>query len=272
MKKTTRKIALLVVALIFAGSCTKLVHQLIQYRQGETTYQEASQLVELPDLTDMAPVPLAPAPTESTYVEEAPEVPEVPAVPDDPYAEALQNMNFSALRQVNQDVVGWIVIPDTNLSYPLLQGNDNDYYLNHTWQKDWNAVGSIFADYRSSVDLSDFHTIIYGHRMNNESMFGQLHKYRDAAYWEKHPKVYIANDDGSHAYEIFSAYVADSMDTYQTAFANDTEKREFICYAASRSWVNTGVMPEVTDRIITLSTCTGNGHDTRWVVHAVLAE
>ena len=103
-------------------------------------------------------------------------------------------------------------------------------------------------------------------------MFGQLHKYKNAAYWGEHPKIYLADDNGSHAYEVFSVYEADSLDTYQIEFADDGEKEEFLQYVTSRTWVNTGVIPEGGDRILTLSTCTGNGHDTRWVVHAVLTE
>lgn len=268
MKANTRKVAMLLTGVIFVGSCGMLIRQLFQYQQGGRIYDGAAQLVEMPDLTEVQSVPAAPLPSEVISEEPSPET----EAPTDPYADALENMNFAALREVNEDVLGWIMIPDTNLSYPLLQGEDNDYYLNHAWEKSRNAVGSIFVDYRSSADLSDFHTVIYGHRMNNESMFGQLHNYKNAEYWEEHPKLYIADDNGSHTYEIFAMYMADSMETYQMDFDNRTEKWEFICYTISRTWVNTGVVPEVTDRIITLSTCTGNGHDTRWVVHAVLAE
>ena len=271
MKRKARKLVLAMVALVFVGSCGMLARHLVQYRQGQEAYHEAAQLVEIADLPDVEQVPLAFEPLEPSAEQMLESVP-APVETVDPSAEALEKMDFTALREVNEDVLGWIVIPDTNLSYPLLQGTDNEYYLSHTWQKSRNAVGSIFVDHRNSSDLSDFHTIVYGHRMKDGSMFGQLHKYKNAAYWGEHPKIYLADDNGSHAYEVFSVYEADSLDTYQIEFADDGEKEEFLQYVTSRTWVNTGVIPEGGERILTLSTCTGNGHDTRWVVHAVLTE
>jgi len=281
MKRNLHALALFLVGAVFIGSSAMLVWQTMDYQSGESVYHEAAELVDLPDLSQ--PVPEAALPFESPLNPEdlVPEEPSSELIPEkepgsevqiDPYADALNDMDFTALRQVNEDVLGWILIPGTNLSYPVLQGDDNDYYLNHTWRKDRNSVGSIFLDYRCSGDFSDFHTVIYGHRMNNNSMFGQLHKFRDQAYLEAHPKVYITDDSGSRPYAIFSVYEADSMATYQMEFTDDTEKQAFLDYALSRSCVDAGVTPAPSDRIITMSTCTGNGHATRWVVHASLAE
>jgi len=280
-----RKAVLFFVGIVFAVGCGMLVHQLLHYRLGQADYDEAVQLVELPDLSRVETVPLAELPPVRETLPEAPfqagepQTTEDPAEPEpepvvwvDPYADALKAMDFAALRQANEDVLGWIVIPNTNLSYPLLQGEDNDYYLDHTWRKGRNSVGAIFMDYRSSWNLGDFHTVIYGHRMNNRSMFGQLHNYKDTVYWQSHPNVYIADDNGSHTYKIFSVYEAGSGKTYQMEFTDDSQKQNFIDYCLSKSVVNTGVVPTVNDRIITLSTCTGNGHDTRWVVQAALTE
>lgn len=271
MKKAARRVVLFLFGIVFIVNCAVLVRQWHHYEQGRDLYENAAELVDMPDLTNVEPVPLAPLPPEvSSGNQPALEPAEVPATPVDPYAEVLNEIDIAALQEVNEDVLGWIVIPDTDLSYPLLQGEDNDYYLNYTWQKSKNAVGSIFLDYRNSSDLSDFNSIVYGHRMRNQSMFGQLHKYQDEAYLKEHPVIYIKTDSGVYTYEIFSVYVADSMNTYQLDFADDSDKAQFIDYVASRTWIDTGVVPDVTDRIITLSTCTGNGHDTRWVIHAVL--
>ena len=290
MKFTRRKAAMLLIGLVFAVSCGMLLRQAYFYQQGQNAYSEAAELVELPELSAGESVPAAylPPTEESASPEES--VPEEELVPaeeplqeekspavaapepetvTDPQAEALREIDFSALRETNEDVRGWIHIPDTKLSYPLMQGEDNDYYLNFTWQKYRNPVGSIFLDYRSSPDLSDFHTIIYGHRMNDESMFGQLWKYRDAAYLEEHPRIYIANDENSYIYEIFALYEAYSMSTYRLDFENDEDRRQFIDYCISRSETDIGIIPGEDDHIITLSTCTGRGHDTRWVIHAV---
>ena len=266
MKKT--RLALIAgLALVLVVSVGMLIRRNIQYREGEETYAEAEALVELPDLSQL-PQP-EPVPEEVPAGGETEEGQQPVYV--DPYADALRAMDFTALREVNSDVLGWILIPGTAVSYPVVQGTDNTYYLNHTWKKWSSVVGSIFLECQNSRDLSDFNTIIYGHRMNNGSMFASLKNYKKQGWWSAHPCVYITDDAGSHTYEIFAAYeVSTEGDTYRLGFRDDGEKQDFIDYCLSRSVIETGVTPQVYDRILTLSTCTGRGHDTRWVVQAVL--
>lgn len=261
MKKLGKRgIVILVLAAVLLVSGGMVVRRLVEYRLGDQEYEEAQELVQLPDLDAL------PQPDES---QEEPQ--EEQPVYVDPYADALAAMDFSALREVNSDVLGWILIPGTNLSYPLLQGDDNQYYLNHTWRKSYNSVGAIFMECRNSADLSDFNTIIYGHRMNNRSMFGILHQYTSQNYWKSHPYIYITDDNGSHRYQVFAAYeVSTSGAAYQIGFSGDASKQAFLDACLSQSVINTGVTPHVYDKILTLSTCTGDGHATRWVVQAVL--
>lgn len=272
MKKPIRIAAMLLLAVIFTGSVFMLLSRNADYREGEEAYAEAETLVELPDLTDLPAPRLEPVqevPAEESA--EEPETEETPVVYVDPYADALRNMDFTALREVNEDVLGWILIPGTAVSYPLVQGEDNQYYLTRTWKKWTSAVGSIFLECRSSRDLSDFNTVVYGHRMNNGSMFASLKYYQKQSYWEEHPCVYITDDNGTHKYDIFAAYEAavDSA-TYQIGFSGDDARQAFLDDCLSRSVITTGITPTVSDRVLTLSTCTGRGHETRWVVQAVL--
>lgn len=273
MNRTVRKVLVILLAIICIGCAAKVISQLIQYRQGDEIYAEAEALVDLPDLSQL-PIPTIPesdGSSSSSHSSDA-DTSQTPApVYVDPYADALRNMDFSALREVNDDILGWILIPDTRVSYPLVQGDDNDYYLNHTWRKSRNSVGAIFMEHQNSSDLSDFNTIIYGHRMNNSSMFGILKSYHSQSFWSSHPYVYITDDNGSHRYEIFAAYeVSVEGDTYRLGFSNDTAKQDFIDFCLDQSVIDTGITPTVYDRVLTLSTCTGNGHATRWVVQAVL--
>lgn len=270
MRPTTRRILLAVLALVFLGSAAMVIQRLAQYREGDAVYSEAAALVELPDLSAL-PTP-TPIPTFILGVEQDDAAPlESPApIYEDPYADALRNMDFTALRQVNSQVLGWIVIPDTRLSYPVVQGEDNLYYLNHTWRNTSNCVGAIFMEHTNHSDLSDFHTIIYGHRMNDRSMFGILKHYQSQSYWAAHPYVYLSDDRGSHRYEIFAAYeVGVNEDTYRLGFSTQEAKQSFLDFCTGASVIGTGIVPTVTDRILTLSTCTGSGHATRWVVQAV---
>lgn len=266
-----RRVLTAVLTLVLLGSLAGMGYRQLQYREGEKVYQEAEELVQLPDLETIETVPVEEKPVEQQPAASESAAAEEPApVYIDPYAQALADMDFVALREQNTDVLGWIVIPNTKVSYPLVQGEDNDYYLNHTWRKTRSVVGAIFVEQQSSADLTDFNTIIYGHRMNNRSMFGRLLDYKKQSYWQDHPRFYITDDSGTHTYEIFAAYEpAVGSTPYCIRFSNDTEKQTFINYGLEHSVIETGVVPEVTDRIVTLSACTGNGHATRWVVQGV---
>ena len=111
--KKVRKTLIVLLAVVFLGSIGVLIRQLLQYREGAQTYSEAEELVGLPDFSEETVPPASSSETGTTYV--------------DPYADALAAMDFSALREVNGDVLGWILIPGTKISYPLVQGTDNQY-------------------------------------------------------------------------------------------------------------------------------------------------
>ncbi|MEA4933623.1 MAG: class B sortase, partial [Lawsonibacter sp.] len=103
--------------------------------------------------------------------------------------------------------------------------------------------------------------------------FGTLHEYKELSYWAAHPYVYLTDQNGSSAYEVFAAYeVRVDGDTYRLNFSSGQGKQNFIDFCLAQSLIDTGVVPSVNDRILTLSTCTGNGHTTRWVVQAVLKD
>lgn len=281
-KKHLRAAAVAVLALVFLFSTGNLIKNLLDSRQGAIDYEEASNLVELPDLFSQPAAPLPtkqpepPADSSPAASDGVPEEESDPSQPPqeeepDPYTLALWRMDFTALQEVNPDVVGWIVIPGTSLSYPLMQGEDNNFYLDHTWKKTYSGVGSIYLDSLCPKDLSGFNTIAYGHRMLNGSMFGMLKYYNSDSYRNQHPYVYLATEEGSFRYEIFAAYEApvDSM-TYRVGLNSERSRQAFLDECLDRSVLNTGIVPSVSDRILTLSTCTGKGYEARWVVLAYL--
>ena len=273
MKPKFRKALTALLAVVCALCLGRTALQLVQYRQGDETYAQAQELAGLPDLPDLPVVDFtggSGSVSSSASTDGAGEAPEEVPVWQDPYAQALKDMDFSALRQQNPDVLGWILIPGTRVSYPVVQGTDNSYYLDHTWRGGKNSVGAIFMDYRNSGDLSDFNTIIYGHRMNNRSMFGTLSQYKSRSYWQAHPYVYLTDDSGTHRYEIFAAgEVSVDSDVYRLGLRSDSTRQSFLDSCLALSALNTGVTPHTYDKVLTLSTCTGNGHATRWVVQAV---
>ena len=285
MKKKMRKWIALMAGVIFLGSGAMVGYQHYQYHLGEQAYTEAEELAGVPDFDILAdpreeklppppPQVAVEAPAEEKVEEtdvELPEPEEEKVVWVDPYADALAAMDFTALRQVNPEVLGWILIPGTNINFPITQGADNTFYLGHSWDGSPNQYGSIFLECMNSPDLTDFNTIIYGHRMNDGSMFASLHDFAQQDYWSAHPYVYIVTGDGVYRYEIFSTYVADTdSSTYGLSFNQEQTRIDFLRMALENSEIDTGITPATTDRIITLSTCTTWGYGSRRVVHARL--
>ena len=268
MKDTVRKGLRLAMLAVFVFSTAMLLRQYFHNAGGEDAYGDALA-VAMQEVAEET-VPLSPAPEVSAAETERTWVP-APLEGEDPALETLAAIDLDALREVNPQVIGWICLPDTKINYPLLQGEDNDYYLKHAWDHRSTSVGSIFLEQNNSPDLMDYNTIIYGHNMNDGSMFAGLRKFSDPKYWEKHPYVYILSDAGVYRYDIFAAYKApvDSK-TYGLSFNQRWTKVEFLFHALESSKIETQIVPEEHDRILTLSTCSGAGYAHRWVVQARL--
>jgi sortase B len=265
IKKLLNRVITLALVVVLVVSLYKIGNSLWGYYIGGKSSSEAEQVANLPDLSAITREPDVAEPEPGEEIDEADAT--------DPYIEALESIDLAALQEENSDVLGWIFIPDTKVNYPVLQSSDNEYYLDHTWQKTSSATGSIFLDYQSSGDMSDFNTLIYGHRMANGSMFRTLANYNTQSYWEEHPSVYVVDAAGCRRYDVFAAYEVSVVGiSYEISFADDAAKQDFINQCLARSCITTGVQPTVDDRIITLSTCTGRGYSTRWVVQAVYHE
>lgn len=195
---------------------------------------------------------------------------DAPIIFDD-QAAPLYSLDLAPLQSVNPEVIGWILIGGTEISYPLVQHEDNSHYLTHSWDNQSNRLGSIFLECQSSPDLTDFHTLVYGHNMENGTMFSDLKLFADSEYLQSHPYIYIVTAGGVYRYEIFSFYEAAITDqTYQIGFVDDAQKLSFLEHCVSSSLVPTGISPDTEDRIITLSTCTNYNRNTRFVLQARL--
>ena len=181
-------------------------------------------------------------------------------------------IDFTQLLSVNSDIVGWLRIRALDISYPVVQGKDNDYYLHRTFEKTDNFAGCLFVNSYNMGDFTDQNTIIYGHNMKNGSMFGKLKNFNDPEVFKKSRYFWIFTPDFIYQYRIFSASVVDKTGlTYQNSFTDD-EFDQFISRAYSNSVVdNQDVTVTKEDRIVTLSTCTGDD-STRFVVMGKLAQ
>lgn len=280
MKRTVRKLLVLTLTAVLLVSGTLVLRRQAEYLQAQRAYHQAQTAVrgdrsasdrEPEDLFQPEELPEEP----EVPAAELPELPEMPPeaerVPLEERALYLKELDLDVLRKTNPDVLGWISIPGTQLDYPLLQAEDNQYYLKRTWQGERNSAGAVFLECQSEKDFSDFNTIIYGHNMKNGSMFGSLRQYRTQSHYEANPYIYIADDNGIRRYEIFAAFEAEVTGYPYRLDINTPEKKQaFLDYSLERTVIEAEIVPVPEDFVITLSTCTGSGYDTRWVVQAVL--
>jgi len=268
--KVEKKWVALLLGVVLLFSAGMVIRQELRYRQIEADISEAQRLAGL--TVEEAPVSAPEGPSEPDGGDEMRADGTLPLGALPPEAAALANIDLESLRAVNSDVVGWIAIPGTELSYPLLQSADNQYYLDHNWKRESSAGGAVYLEATSDAGLGAFHTLAYGHRMRNGTMFATLKYYNKTDYLEAHPSVYIVTDTGVYRYDIFSAREASVKGiVYRLDLEESGLEGEFLDDCLENSVIDAGFTPMKENRFLTLSTCTGIGHATRWVVHGVLS-
>ncbi len=171
---------------------------------------------------------------------------------------------FAALTRLNADAAGWLTIPGTGIDHPVVQCEDNDYYLNHSFEGKRSAHGCVFMDYRSTADSR--HIVIYGHHMKDGSMFGGLPQYELESYCAAHPTVTLNLWGSLSQWQVFSVHTTDDS-LLPVAFADDSVFGEFAEGLKGLSLYDTGVDVTPKDTVLTLSTCDGSSRE-RFVVHA----
>ena len=239
-------IALIIAIAVFFYAAYNLYHIYTEYKKGTDEYNSIEEMAVTerdPDTTEIAGPDAEPKPP--------------------------LNVDFDKLRGVNEDVIGWIYVdalPD--ISYPIVQGTDNQTYLHQTYEKNYNFAGTIFADYENARDFSDCNTLVYGHNMKNGSMFGHLKKFsEDQSLYDNDKYFWILTPDKNYRYEIISAYTTGvNSDTYTLFKGPGEEFEEYLKRIKSYSEIKTDDTElTIKDKIVTLSTCTGN-ESTRFVV------
>ena len=186
--------------------------------------------------------------------------------------EQIEKYDFDTLKKINQDIVGYIEVKNTNVSYPIVKSSDNSYYLNHSYDKEKNNVGSIFLDYRNDLENLSRNNIIYGHGRLDKSMFGSLNNLLEKDWLSNKDNYYITvtTPNKIMTFKIFSVYTIDKESYYiKTYFSSNKYFKDFLETIMKRSIYNFGTDVNTTDKILTLSTCK-NDFGKRIVVHAKL--
>ncbi len=181
------------------------------------------------------------------------------------------SVDFDTLRQQNEDIAGWLYSAETAINYPVVMPEDNFYYLHRFIDGSYNVGGTLFIDCLCEGDFSGTNTVIYGHNMNDGSMFASIREYRTQEYYDAHPKMYLNTPEQNYRIEIFAGYVTDAdSDTYSISFPNAASYLEFLDKMHSQSDFESDVELGVDDRIITLSTCSYEFSDARYVLQGKL--
>lgn len=183
----------------------------------------------------------------------------------------LINVDFENLLKTNNETVGWINVNNTNINYPFVQGINNTYYLNHSFDKSYNSAGWVFMDYRNNKEMNNRNTILYAHGRIDKTMFGSLYKTQYPAWYQNKSNhvIRISTPSVNMSYQIFSVYKIEEENYYiQTDFTTDDVYLEFLNTIKERSKYDFNVVLGASDKIITLSTCANDKE--RYVVHAKL--
>lgn len=186
------------------------------------------------------------------------------------YSTDYEPHSVSELISMNPECYGWISISGTNINYPVMHTPSNPQkYLNRNFYGEYSYSGTPFLDSRCSAVSTNL--IIYGHNMNNGTMFSDLCNYANKSYREEHPKIILETKDGAFAYSVFSAMKVKSDDDWYKFLARDLDKtyEKWVSYAKSKSLYNTEITPVYGQQILTLSTCYGYNQDDRILVLAV---
>ncbi|MBS7210057.1 MAG: class B sortase [Lachnospiraceae bacterium] len=181
-------------------------------------------------------------------------------------------VDFNKLWDINPDTIGWIRFEEpSRINYPVVHSHNNKEYLTKLFGTGKNTYGTLFVDKDNSGDFQDKNTIIYGHRMKSGSMFGQLEKYMEESFYKEHPYFYIYTPDGKESkYQVISAAVVkDTSRTYTKTFQNDEEFMDYIDYVRSISNYQTDAEVTKDSHIVSLSTCTIDSNEDRFVLQAV---
>lgn len=250
MKKNIRNILIIVLCIVFFSSIALMMQIVMGYRETDALYEESAEAFTAVN-SDSSAGAGGEADEESG------------AVPI--------TVDFDALREVNEEIVGWIYCEGTTINYPVLQGEDNDYYLKHTYDRAENRAGSIFVEALNAPKFADSNTIIYGHHMKNGSMFATLKNWSDQAYYEEHPVFWLLTPEQNYQIKLVSGYITPAgSDTYMIFQGPSQEFTDYMEDACAKSDFVSEVEWSPDDRFVLLSTCEYVFQNARYVLHGVL--
>lgn len=247
MKRLFINVLLIIFVGILAFSGYRLYSIFSEYRRGRKQYEKtAEQYMTKKEETE--------EPGQEEEIEKAP-----------------IEIDFDSLLKENPDVAGWIYCPDTVVNYPVMHGKDNELYLHHMINKEYNFAGCIFEDCDNARGQTDPATILYGHSMNDGSMFAMIHEYTKQEYYDKHPTMWYLTPTQNYRLNLVAGFVATDDDPVYSLFQTRQQMRSYLKDALEKSTFKSDKQYylETVDRIIVLSTCAYEFNNARYILIAV---
>lgn len=241
-------VLLSVILIVSAGIAVKTY---LDYKQADNLYE---------DLQDRFVETTEPSATQTPTEESLPDVKETAPI----------TIDFNALLSENADVVGWIYSPDTPINYPVVQGKDNNEYLRKDLKRKYLVSGTVFADYRCGQIGEDANYILYGHNMKDGSMFSSLAKYKQQSYYDEHPVLYYLTPDGDYKIELYAGLVVKRDAVIYSPNPDEATLTEFLSNAKAISTFQSDVDIGEHDMLITLSTCSYEYNNARYILIGIL--
>lgn len=241
-----RKTAILIIRLLAVICCLVIIafssKELLEYNRGKAEARELRVRV-------ITPV-------------EAPPKKKLPPI----------SVDFDALAAENGDTVAWLYSANTPINYPVVQSEDNDYYLRRGFNGKYNYYGTLFVDYRTNGDFSGKNTLVYGHNMKNAEMFGSLINYKEQEYFEAHSVLWLLTPTGKYEIQLVAGIEVPGTSELFDALANPDEAGKVIQDAILNSTFQSEYEYSENDRFVTLSTCSYDYADARYIVIGRLNE
>lgn len=258
-----RKIAIIILVIIIIGAVAYLGFEAYKVYKQKQKYEELAQFL-LENINEEKPNKIE---VQNTIEPEQ-------TIPTSRMEKVME------LNNKNNDIVGWIEIPNTTINYPVLKGKDNSFYLNHDYEKNFSALGSIFLDKDVDIEEPSTNMLMYGHRNKSNMMFEHVFKYRNEAFYKEHPDIRFTTLNSDSEYTIIGAMYTKSYEFNEdidgSAFKfynfiqanNEEEFNNYINNIKSNSVYNIDETAEYGDKLITLCTCEYSQKNGRFIVVA----
>ena len=266
LKKNWLNIGIILGAIIMVIAAVNIGLSLLDYQKASTVYDDLKQDYVIVADQEKKEDKNQPASQEQPS-QETPEVAEIPW-------NEMVKVNMEGLQELNPDIKGWIYFENETISYPILQGKDNEEYIRTTYNGKKATAGSIFMDVENKADFTDNHTLIYGHNMKDLTMCGKLKYYKtDEDYFPDHKYFQIITSNKKLRYQVFAYKEVEEDSLIYAVYSNSNT--DFYKFAknviSSANQCPEGVIVGYDDRVVTLSTCTDRD-DKRFVVCGILVE